>query len=537
MRAFRRMSMAVLAIYAFLVVAPVVAFLVFALHGGVTTETWTELWRQTSRTGLLFNSLTLAGLTAVAALLIGVPLGYVFARTDMPGRPLLMALCAAPLFLPPFLWATACQAGLRAHGMSGMAGALIVMTLSLFPIVALLSAVGFAHIDPVLEEDARTVAGEAQVFRYTTFPLARPLILTGSLLVFILTIGEFGVPALMQVNVYPIAIYTAFSAFYDFGQAAVLCLPLVVATAIPASAAQRITRDVDFASLAEQWQPRRIALGRKERAVITTLVAGLLMSAIAVPMCVLVSRSDDPNVWQDARGPLLLSLALSATAATVVTFLGLLVAWLCQRSYARGGRWWLQIQILLFAIPGTVVGLGLVSLWNRTAFGWLYGTSGMIVLGYVARFAPLVVRAFEAFLAQVPRECEEAVWVDGGGPVVTFLRFILPVSRRAAALLWAMSFVLCMGELATTILVSPPGVQTLVVRLFTIEANAPQSRTASLALVLLIGCFTPLLLCGFMFKRSPKNEESAHLRARRDALLYLPGRPGGEGEEDLELRR
>jgi iron(III) transport system permease protein len=142
-----------------------------------------------------------------------------------------------------------------------------------------------------------------------------------------------------------------------------------------------------------------------------------------------------------------------------------------------------------------------VSLWNRPAFAWLYGTPAMILLGYVARFGPPVVLAFTAFLAQVPRECEEAVWMDGGGPGVTFLHFVLPVSRRAAAFLWAMCFVLCMGELGTTILVAPPGVQTLAVRLFTIEANAPQARTASLALVLAVSCLAPLIAGGAIFRK------------------------------------
>jgi iron(III) transport system permease protein len=76
------------------------------------------------------------------------------------------------------------------------------------------------------------------------------------------------------------------------------------------------------------------------------------------------------------------------------------------------------------------------------------------------------------------------------------LHFVAPVSRRAIGMVWAMGFVLCMGELATTILVAPPGTQTLAVRLFTIEANAPAGQVSSLALVLAASCLLPLLLWG-----------------------------------------
>lgn len=172
------------------------------------------------------------------------------------------------------------------------------------------------------------------------------------------------------------------------------------------------------------------------------------------------------------------------------------MAWVCQRGYARGGAWWLQGQTLLFALPSTIVGLGLVSLWNRGPFGWLYGTAAMIVLGSLARFGPLVVLTFGAFLAQVARDCEEAIRLDGGGVGATLLHFVAPVSRRAIGMVWAMGFVLCMGELATTILVAPPGTQTLAVRLFTIEANAPAGQVSSLALVLAASCLLPLLLWG-----------------------------------------
>lgn len=107
MRSFRTFSVIVLIVYALLVVAPIVAFLVTALRGGLAAETWAELWRQTTRTLLLRNSLTLSALTAVMATLLGVPIGFLLTRTDVACRRALMLLCAAPLFLPPFLWATA----------------------------------------------------------------------------------------------------------------------------------------------------------------------------------------------------------------------------------------------------------------------------------------------------------------------------------------------------------------------------------------------------------------------------------------------
>jgi iron(III) transport system permease protein len=324
--------------------------------------------------------------------------------------------------------------------------------------------------------------------------------MTGALFVFILTLSEFGAPALMQVNVYPVAVYIAFSAFYDFARAAVLCLPFVAVAATLGGLMHAVTHNTDFTSLSEHGRARCIALGRG-RFVVSILSFVVLGVAFGAPIGALIGKAGADAVWDNVREPLLWSLGLSFIGATMLTFFGLLMAWLCQRDYAPGGAWWLHGQLVLFALPSTIVGLGLVGLWNRPIFGWFYGTAGMIAVGFFARFIPLIIAAFGAFLRQIPKDGEEAIWLDGGGVWTTFTRFILPVSRRTLTRFWIFSFILCMGELSTTILVSPPGIQTLAVYLFTIEANAPQARTANLALALIAACLAPLLIGGILFRK------------------------------------
>jgi len=503
-RAFRRLAVAALSVYVAVVLLPVAAFAWACREEGVSGEAWGELARQSLRVGLLANSFALSAATAVAATAIGVPVGFLLSRTDVAWRRGLLVLVALPLFLPPFLWATAWQAALGPSAWAhGMIGSIWVMTVSLYPIVALLSGVGFARIGPALEEAALLDGREGRVFWHVVLPLARPLIVAGSLIVFILTLGEFGAAAVMQVKVFPVAVYTAFSASYDFGQAALLCLPLLILAGAAIVIGHRVLRGRDVASQGEGVQPRRIALARG-RVAVSAALWGLLIALPGLPILALAGKAGGGVVWDDIREPTVWGLALAAAGATVLTALGLLVGWCCQRRYVRGGGAWLAGQLFLFALPSTVLALGLVSLWNRPVLGWVYGTAAMVVLGYVARFIPLMVRAFAAHLAQIPTDCEEAVAIDGGGAWVTFRHVVWPLTRRAGIVLWTLVFVLCMGELAVTILVSPPGLQTLGVRLFTIEANAPEGRTASLALALVAGCLAPLVIPVILQKRQGK---------------------------------
>ncbi|MBI2501780.1 MAG: hypothetical protein HYW07_00910, partial [Candidatus Latescibacteria bacterium] len=154
-----------------------------------------------------------------------------------------------------------------------------------------------------------------------TLPLARPLLATGLVLVFLLALAEFGVPALMQVEVYPVAIYAAFSASYDFAQAAALCLPLVGVAAVVAFILHHLAHGVDFASLAAQhWAPRRVGLGSGRLAA--TLAAFTLFALVlGLPLGTLALKAGEPRAWSGALVPLLWSLGLSALSASLLVLL------------------------------------------------------------------------------------------------------------------------------------------------------------------------------------------------------------------------
>ncbi|MBI2298616.1 MAG: iron ABC transporter permease [Armatimonadetes bacterium] len=509
-RSFRLGAALILSLHALLTVAPVVAFGLSTIGAGLRAELWAELWRQLSQTRLLLNSLGLAALAAAGAALVGVPVGFAVARTDLPWRQGIALLSLLPLTLPPFLWATAWQRCLSLHGVSlaGLGGAAGVMALAWFPLVAWPAGLGFAHVDSSLEDDLRTLGGEWVVFRHGTLPAALPLLATGSVVVFILALGEFGVPALLQVSAYPVAVFTAFSAFYDAGRASVLCVPFLATAGLLVLALRRATREVDLAVLSQLSLPRRIHLGawRWPAAALMVLGPG---AAWVVPLVVLAWAADPAALAGEFRGPWLLSLLTALLAAVLLSGLGLTVGWLCRRGHVPGSQGWLALQVVLLVLPGTVVGLGLVELWNRPAGAWVYGTPGMILLGWLARLAPLLVLLFAAFLAQVPLECEEAVWLDGGGGWQTFTRLIVPLCRPALAVLGALAFIFCLGELATTILVAPPGVQTLAVRLFTVEANAPQHLTSSVALMLVATCLAPVALLAAGIARCSHAEQGS----------------------------
>ncbi|HEX9424596.1 MAG TPA: ABC transporter permease subunit, partial [Pyrinomonadaceae bacterium] len=152
-----------------------------------------------------------------------------------------------------------------------------------------------------------------------------------------------------------------------------------------------------------------------------------------------------------------------------------------------------------FAVPSTVVGIGLIRLWNRPGLpGDVYKSMAIIVIAYLARFVPVGALILAASLRQIPISFEEAADVGGASWLRTFSRIVLPQIRTGLAAAWVVAFIFAFGELGATVLVTPPGESTLPVRIYTMIANTPSSVVASLALMQAIIILAPLTLFGML---------------------------------------
>ena len=110
------------------------------------------------------------------------------------------------------------------------------------------------------------------------------------------------------------------------------------------------------------------------------------------------------------------------------------------------GRFADVLLIVLFAVPSTIVGIGLIGVWNRQrAFGALYGTDAMFLLTYLARFVPVATLIVAASTKYVPMSHEEAAGVSGAGWGRTMTRIVLPQIRPGIGAAWLVAFVLAIA--------------------------------------------------------------------------------------------
>lgn len=207
----------------------------------------TDLWSQFDAAPLLLT-LRVAGVATTLALLLGVALGWVFARTRLPGRGVLEAVCMLPLVLPPTVLGygllvlmgrrSALGGWLREHFdytvIFNWHGAVIASTLVALPLVLKGASSAFAQVDRSLEAAARTLRQSRwSAFVRVTLPLAWPGILAGTLLAFARAMGEFGA-SLMVAGSIPRQTQTASMAIYDAVQAGRDDLALMLAFVVSA---------------------------------------------------------------------------------------------------------------------------------------------------------------------------------------------------------------------------------------------------------------------------------------------------------------
>ncbi len=516
------------AVFAGVCVAPVLYMFGLALAPGgrLSLGVYREVFAGGQQLPLLLTSCRLALQVSLASLLIGLPIGWLLARTNVPGRPVIWTMLVAGVFIPPYISTIAWIQLLGTRGLVSTwwlsatgssapwdiyspVGVTWALTLTYFPLVAFLSAAAAMRISASLEEAALT-AGHSPlaVFRRVTLPLVLPGALAGAAFVFILALAEYGVPSLLRITTYPVEVFTQFAVFYDFAAATATCLPLLVVVAL-AYAGHRLFLGRSGLSPSNRIavQPRIWRLGRA-RALALGLVAIPALLATVVPLVTLAAQSGGIATYAAAlrgnEGAVRNTLLLGLIGAAALALLALPLAYFAQRESSRLGALLDAASWLLFAVPGSVLGIGMIRLWNRPATELVYGTSAIVLLAYLARFGPICGRLLVPSVTQVSPDLEEAARVAGIGWLRRFAAVVVPQVAPGLAAVFLIGFALCAGELGSTILVAPPGSETLPMRVFSVLANSPIAPVAALCVVMVLTCTLPVAVLALAAHRSLK---------------------------------
>lgn len=488
--------------------------------GSFTLDNYQQLLTDRRQRALMLTSIELGVGAAILATVLGAPLGLLFARASLPAKRFLRIALIVPLVIPPYIMALAWvlltgPVGLFARAIGrdflsdwtySLTGAIIVLGLTFYPLSMLATEAAARRVDARLEESALLAASPRRVFWRITLPLIGPTVAAASLIVFVLALSEFGVPALLRVRVFTTEAFTAFAAFYDFGVGVALGAPLLVVALIVSVAIKFIIGERLLVTTRSIRLGLPLTFSRTLRAAILIGIAAVVFASTLLPVSAMLIETTGINRIASAASTsgeaIVNSLWLAFAGATLIVALAVVLGYGRARTQSRLRMFFDPAFILLFAVPSTVVGIGIIGLWNREGLmGQVYSNQWIIVVTYIARFAPVAALMLAASVGQISISSEHAAEVAGASWTRTFTSILLPQLRTGIVAAWVVSFIFCFGELGATILVAPAGESTLPVRVYTLIANTPSSEVASLALMQVAITLVPLILLTIFFPK------------------------------------
>ena len=485
------------------------------------------------------------GATLVAGA-FGITLAWIHARTNTPGRRILEPLTLIPFFLSPYVGAIAWsylaapRVGMLNGWLRGLLGLAtdplsvynrggIIWVLALFfsPVMYLFVIGSLRRIDPALEESARTSgSGLLETTRRVTLPLVTPAILSGAILVFVSSAGEFGVPLALGS---PFKIETMTTQIYnltggsniDYNASAALSCVLAVVTLAFVFLHRRVVLPRSYTTITGKgYRPRLIDLGRRRYAALGFNLLYLLM-AVFLPLLALLLVSISVR-WEGRFDPQALTLAnyayvftypisaralgnslkLAVGGATLCMVLTLLVAYAIHRGRGRGRALLDFLSSLPVGFPGIVLAMGILIAYIRTP---LYSTLWIILVGYITRYLPYGQRMVSSVLLSLSPELDQSSRTSGASWATTLRRITLPLLKPGLVAGWLLLFVIFLREFPISVLLYKGGLEVLSVAVWYFVEHETAVRTAAVAMVQVVLLLGAIVL----FRRLAGTDELA----------------------------
>lgn len=452
---------------------------------------------------LLGNSLVLALCAATLAAALGLILGLVLARAPLRGRSIWILLCTIPPAAPIHAVVTAWillfgRAGIGARTLAfllgspeppitiyGLGGTILLLGLRYAPLVGLLVAVSL-HCPPgPLEEDALLDAGPWRVLRLVTLRLVRPTAAAAWALVALLCLAEYELPALLEVrNVYAVEVVSQFQIHWRISRVLAAVFPYVALSALFLSLGVAGVWHWSAGEIGHSTSHPRLLSAKRPWALVPLCVVGAPVILMVGTLLWHAGGSESyVLVLIAARDSIVYSLCISVGCAAAVATIALALAWALRvtRGFCRR---LIGLAVLLpWVVPPPVLGVASAEWWTLLrAYGLDVSDAGLgiatilwLLPPSVAILAPVVWCLDPALI--------DAARVDGARTVQILRWVVVPLLGPAVGLVWLVGVVLALGEVTLAVLLSPPGRETLGLRLASLLHYAPTDQTAALCLV------------------------------------------------------
>ena len=523
-------TIVILLLYALFLLYPLSLLLKMAFSDGVhfTLENFAKFFSRKYYSITLLNSFKVSIAATIASVGVGVVLGYFMSVFKIRGAKLLrmcivMATMSAP-FVGAYAWIMLLGRngvitnflsrlfGITMPDIYGFNGILLVFVTQLFPLVFLYVQGAMSKMDASLLEASENLGctGFKRFFK-VVLPLISPTVLAGALLVFVRAMSDFGTPMLIGegYRTFTVILYNEFvgEVSQNKGFASAIAIIAILITMVVYFSQNIVAKKQAFSMNALHRIEKKKLHGFSNFIVhfITYVVVGIsILPQLYVVYTSFQKTSGQIYVdgyslqsYQDMFSRLGRSIqntiVIPAVSLLIVVFLAVLIAYVAvrRRNVLSGAVD--VISMIPYVIPGTVIGIAMISAFNREP---LVLTGGMLIMvvALVVRRLPYTIRSSVAILQQIPLYVEEAALSLGSSKPKAFFTVTLPMMSSGVLSGAILSWVTLISELSTAILLYTGKTQTLTVAIYTQIVRGNYGIASAMATVLTVMTLLSLVI-------------------------------------------
>lgn len=523
-------TIVILLLYALFLLYPLSLLLKMAFSDGVhfTLENFAKFFSRKYYSITLLNSFKVSIAATIASVVVGVVLGYFMSVFKVRGAKLLrmcivMATMSAP-FVGAYAWIMMLGRngvitnflsdlfGITMPDIYGFNGIMLVFVTQLFPLVFLYVQGAMSKMDASLMEASENLGCTGfKRFFTVVLPLISPTVLAGALLVFVRAMSDFGTPMLIGegYRTFTVILYNEFvgEVSQNKGFASAIAIIAILITMVVYFSQDFVAKKQAFSMNALHRIEKKQLHGFSNFIVhfITYVVVGIsILPQLYVVYTSFLKTSGQIYVagyslqsYQDMFSRLGRSIqntiVIPAVSLLIVVFLAVLIAYVAvrRRNVLSGAVD--VISMIPYVIPGTVIGIAMISAFNREP---LVLTGGMLIMvvALVVRRLPYTIRSSVAILQQIPLYVEEAALSLGSSKPKAFFTVTLPMMSSGVLSGAILSWVTLISELSTAILLYTGKTQTLTVAIYTQIVRGNYGIASAMATVLTVMTLLSLLI-------------------------------------------
>lgn len=517
---------------------PVATVLSELLQG--STDSWQHLLDTVLFEYSLHSFLLMLGVMA-GVLTLGVSTAFIISNFDFLGRRQFEWLLLLPLAMPAYIIAYTYTGMLDYSGpvqqflrfcfgwgyndyyfpdIRSLAGAIMMLSLVLYPYVFLMAKTAFAMQSENLFDAAKTMglSTRQQLFKIS-LPLARPAIISATALAMMETLADYGTVQYFGVSTLSTGIYRTWFGMNDIAAASQLASILLIFVLILLSIERYGRQQAKFHQSTSSRPKIRHHLSTK-RTIIVWLFCGSVFSlGFLIPFLQILYWAIFESLENFNRSYLSLlfnSLKLAAITASAAVIFALFLGYL-QRQHNKA---FIKHSVfsagLGYAIPGTVIAVGVI-----VPFAWVdhfihnflkdYGIeTGLIlsasvftlVFAYLVRFLAISLSNIQSGLMSIPTKFDEASQNLGVGILATVWRIHLPLLKPSLLSAALLVFVDTLKELPITLALRPFNMNTLAVKSYELANDEQLASAAPSVITIVLAGLIPVILLSLSMRQS-----------------------------------